>query len=368
MFDRDRILDAIDLGALADELLGPRRGTARSAMWPCPSSQHAQTGRTPPVSIFRSQAGDERWHCHGCGIGGSAIDLVMVTRGVPVRDALEELAGRVGMRDPLQVPEVVRPRPKSGPSERGERAVTDPDGLAAYVEECSDRLWRPEGRSVLRWLTHARGLPEEVLRTNHVGADPGGRAQARPDGMPAAGWAAVLPAFEGGRPVFAQLRSLNPLPGRPRYLNAATRLAPNPRVAMYEPADVGGRCVIVTEGIIDALSANAAGFRSAAVLGAALAGIGGDGPGPTELTGRLTRVGATLVLAFDADAAGDRGAHRLQHLLRDRGAKVARIHVPPAANDLNDWMRGSPDWQRTITIAARTAISAARPPRSLARR
>lgn len=368
MFDRDRILDAIDLRVLADELLGPHSGTERSAMWPCPSSQHAQTGRTPPVSIFRSQDGEERWHCHGCGIGGSAIDLVMEARGVSVRDALAELAGRAGLSEQAPATEVVRTRPKTRAPVRGDRAVADPEGLAAYVKECADRLWRPEGRPVLRWLTRARGLPEEVLRVNHIGADPGRRVQVRPEGMPSAGWAAVLPAFEVGRPVFAQLRSIDPLPGRPRYLNAATRLAPNPRVTMHEPAHVGAGCVIVSEGIIDALSANAAGFRSAAVLGAALAGLGGDGPGPTELTERLARVGGTLVVAFDADADGDRGARRLQQLLRASGAKVVRIHVPHAANDLNAWMRASRDWQRTISMAARSALSAARPPHSLARR
>src|SRR5260370_1429281 len=95
--DRDRILEAVDLPALADELLGPRRGRERSAMWPCPSPQHAQSGRTPPVSIFCTGRGEQRWHCHGCGIGGSAIDLVMATRGVQVRDALEELAARAGV-------------------------------------------------------------------------------------------------------------------------------------------------------------------------------------------------------------------------------------------------------------------------------
>ena len=79
MHDRDAILAAVDLAALADELLGSRRGTARSPTWPCPNAQHAQTGRTPPVTVFRSQQGHERWHCHGCGAGGTAIDLVLAT-------------------------------------------------------------------------------------------------------------------------------------------------------------------------------------------------------------------------------------------------------------------------------------------------
>src|SRR3954470_4776456 len=101
MFDRDRIVEATDLAALADELLGPHRGGGRSPMWPCPNPQHAQTGRTPPVSIFRTAAGEERWHCHGCGTGGSAIDLLMMVTGAPVREALEALANRAGVSDPV---------------------------------------------------------------------------------------------------------------------------------------------------------------------------------------------------------------------------------------------------------------------------
>src|SRR5439155_1690731 len=89
----------IATGLLADELLGSRRGTGSSAMWRCPSPQHAQTGRTPPVSVFTSHRGEERWHCHGCGIGGSAVDLLMAVRGVSAGDALGELARRAGRAD-----------------------------------------------------------------------------------------------------------------------------------------------------------------------------------------------------------------------------------------------------------------------------
>lgn len=81
MFDRDALLAAVDLRALADDLLGPPSGGGRSPMWPCPSAQHAQTGRTPPVSIFTSRRGEQRWRCHGCGDGGTAIDLVLAVRG-----------------------------------------------------------------------------------------------------------------------------------------------------------------------------------------------------------------------------------------------------------------------------------------------
>lgn len=37
MYDRDALLAAVDLRALADDLLGHRSGTGRSPMWPCPN-------------------------------------------------------------------------------------------------------------------------------------------------------------------------------------------------------------------------------------------------------------------------------------------------------------------------------------------
>jgi DNA primase len=359
VLDRDRVVDAVDLRTLADELLGPRRGAARSATWPCPSPNHAQTGRTPPVSVFRSRTGEERWHCHGCGIGGSAIDLVMAVRGVPMREALEELARRAGLGDRAAPSEPLRCRP-AGERPTAAGGVSDPEGLAAYVEECADRLWRPEGRRVLRWLTRARGLPEDVLHLNRIGADTGGARQRRPAGMPSGGWAAVLPAYEAGRPVFAQLRSLSPLPGRPRYLNAAGALAPNPRVALYEPPRAAGPCLLVTEGVLDALSANAAGFRAAAVLGAALAAGGQGGKRAQLVAARLTAYGGRPVIAFDADAAGEWGGRRLQELLSERGVRSGRLHVPEAAGDLNGWMRASRDWKHTLGLAVRMSVAAAR--------
>ncbi len=368
-FDRAAILEATDLGALADELLGPRRGTQRSATWPCPSPGHAQTGRTPPVGIFRTRSGEEAWHCHGCGIGGSAVDLVMVARGVTVRDALEELARRVGrIIGPGDGPAVASTRAERARSTPPVQGVADPEGLAAFVDECAERLWRPEGYPVLRWLTRTRGLPEEVLGRNRIGADPGRGSQARPEGMPGAGWAAVLPVHQEGRAVFAQLRAISALPGRPRYLNAAGHLAANPRVANYDPPEAIGRCVIVTEGVLDALSANAAGFPAAAVLGAAMAGPGRNDAGPNPVATRLAPVGSTLVVAFDADGPGQVAGAHLAGLLRDLGARVGRLHPPAEANDLNGWLRQSRDWPNTMRMAVRAAISAGRETRRLVAR
>lgn len=356
MYDRDRLLDTIDLGALADDLLGPRTGSVRSPTWPCANPQHAQTGRTPPVSIFRSRTGDERWHCHGCGDGGTAIDLVMTVDRCDVRTALDTLAGRAGHS--AQARGTPAPR-RSPPPPRPER-VTDPHGLTAFVDDCARRLWLPEGRPVCHWLTRTRGIPPDVLERNRVGADPGSASQPRPAGMPSAGWAAVLPVLRDGDVVFAQLRLRSP--GRLRYLNASADLAPNPRVGFYEPAQQRGPCVLVTEGILDALSAAAAGYRSAALFGASLP----DPARPSREAARVTRAlvesRERLILALDNDDAGRRASERLRRLLDEAEPGAVPLGLPAGVNDLNEWMLKTPDWPRELERELRTAIDAARSP------
>jgi len=235
VYDRDALLAAVDLRDLADDLLGPAGTNGRARMWRCPNPQHAQTGRAPPVSIFAGRRGEQRWRCHGCGDGGTASDLVVACRGGALRDAMTFLAERTGHREQ---PETWRP---SGPraSDRIFPAAgcTDPDGLDSYVRDCARRLWAPEGRQLLRWLTNERGLPEDVLARNHVGADLGPSVQTRPDGMPRAA-GVVLPVVENEGAVYAQIRVPHPAGDRPRYLNPASRLAANPRLSRIRPVEV----------------------------------------------------------------------------------------------------------------------------------
>jgi len=343
MYDRDALLAAVDLRALADDLLGPGRSNGRSRMWPCPNPQHAQTGRTPPVSIFTSHGGEQRWRCHGCGDGGTAIDLVLACRGGSPREAMTYLAERAGHREqpedwrPISRPARVRSLPPAG--------CRDPEGLDRYVNECAERLWTPDGRSMRHWLTDIRGLPRDVLAMNRVGADLGPRVQPRPDGMPRA-VGVVLPVIHDRHVVYAQLRVPNPGTDRPRYLNPTSDLATNPRVARVRPAEVQRPEVVVTEGAIDALSVAAAGYRAVAVLGAAY--------GDEAVAVALAKLPHPLVIAFDADDAGRAGADRLVSLLEARQRPPGVVDL--AAGDLNDAMRGSDDWPAELHAGVDAAL------------
>lgn len=326
--DRDALLAAVDLRSLADELLGGRHGSERSPTWPCPVPTHAQTGKTPPVSVFVTRWGEQRWRCHGCGASGSAIDLVIHARGVDVRQAMDHLASRTGCRTDPEHPTPPRRRPP--PVER-----TEPHpGIEDYVAACEQFLWTPAAAGPARYLTETRGLSEVVLRLNRVGFDPGSRHVDRPDGVPRSA-GIVLPVLDdNGRAVFTQTRRLGSRISGPRYLNCANRAAPNPRLALYRTIDGRPGPLVVCEGAIDAITAAGAGYRSAAVLGSTVA--------DERVADRLASLSTDLVIiAFDADAAGDRGAVGLAGILQGRGTAVARLRPPDRANDLNGWSRAA---------------------------
>ena len=342
MYARDALIAAVDLPALADELLGQRRGTI-SPKWPCPTPLHTQTGRTPPVSVFTSNRGEQRWRCHGCGAGGTAIDLVMACCSTDTRGAMALLARRVGHNDQ---PPWSRGRPRALPPAPMPRGCRDPEGLDRYVSQCAEALFPPAGRRIRRWLNEARGLPDDVLRANRVGADLGPRRQPRPNGMPKTG-GVVLPVLVDGHAVYAQIRLIDGGPNGLRYLNPNGELAPNPRLGHFRPAEQLHREVIVTEGAIDALSAAVAGFRSVAVLSAAY-------PDQTVALG-LSRLPEPLVLALDGDDAGRAAAQRIEALLHSH--LCAARNVPLPGGDLNDVLLLSSNWPTELALRVRACAS-----------
>jgi hypothetical protein len=345
VYDRDALLAAVDLRALADELLGPRTGTGRTPTWPCPNPQHAQTGRTPPLSVFTSRRGEPRWRCHGCGTGGTAIDLITTTQHITVREALDHLARRAGHHPR---PDTWTPTPRTERTPVPDRvACTDLTALNAYVDDCARTLWGPAGTPVRRWLTDERRLPAEVLEANRIGADLGRRRQPRPHGMPnVAG--AVLPAIEHGDVVYAQIRVPYPWEGGSRYYNAAADLAANPRIARCRPARCLHPELLVTEGHIDGLSAAAAGYRAVSILSA------GYPDASVALT--LARLAQPLVIVFDPDGPGRAGVEQLITLLHGHQRQPRVIELD--SGDLNDTHRNATDWHHELPARVRAAAPA----------
>ena len=332
---RDEILAATDLVIELERFVGPGRGRGRSARWPCSSTGHGpQTGRTPPVAVFTGRDDLERWKCHACGAGGTAIDVVLAARGGTVAEALDHLASGTAA-EVASRPTEPRSRVLAGPS-----ATTN--DIERWVAACEERLWTPAGGKARRWL-EARGLGEQVLRANRVGADPGADVLPRPPGHPQRGPAVVLPALDRtGKAVYAQSRTART--SSPKYLSPSGSVAPLPLVVpVRPPAPPPTRQVVfVCEGVIDAMTAAQWGWRACAILGAGNAGQAVA----TELTHRYP--GRDLVLAFDDDPAGQAATERLMESLEcASGTTRPRVlTLPPGVRDINDWLiLGSPtEW------------------------
>jgi len=233
------------------------------------------------------------------------------------------------------------PPPTDGqaPAARG-RGQPQP-AVLRYIDQCERVLRSPRGLGAPALAElERRGIPGPVVRANRVGYDPGPATLPRPRGLPRQGAAIVLPVFDAsGRPVTFQARYLAPGDGVGKYACPSERLAgPSPRVGFPRlpgrPRSAG--VVLVCEGLLDALSATAAGYRAAAVLGAGL-------PGATVAAALVERFPRErLAVAFDADAAGQRGAGVLREALEDAGAGGRLSAIVPRHGDLNGWLQREP--------------------------
>jgi Toprim-like len=351
-YDRDAILARTDLGQLADELLGGHKGSGTGARWPSPVPGHPQTGKTPPMTIFRTHRGVERWTCWATGTSGTAIDLLVTARGLTVAQAFEHLAARAGTRP-------VAPGPPSGggrgPTAAGEGSALSDEArhdLLAYVEACEEHLWSSAGKPMRRWLVETRRLDPDVLRVNRVGADPGPAALARADGLPR-GRGVTFPVLDHGEVCYVQLRRLGS--GGPKYTSpAARRFGPNPRVAevaLVEPSAPDAP-IVVAEGPCDALTVAGASLPAVALLGAAMPN--------TAVARRLAQTCRLLVLALDGDAAGAAGTATLNRVLKEVGSRsVVDISIADGC-DLNSWScRVAPAFSQVLRTAIDRAAATA---------
>lgn len=349
-YDRDEVLTRTDLAQLADRLLAPQHPHTKS--WPCPNPNHAQTGRTPPVSIFTGNHGVQRWHCHGCGTGGTAIDLVIETRQARnFREALEWLAHRAhvtptSVHPPRPSRPVASSPPPAGPDAATRRALT------SYANGCVNHLHSPEGLDVRHWLTETRAIPHLLVDHFGLGADPGFWQLPRPRGIPVVSPAAVFPVRRrDGEVIFTLSRVLRPVGHLPRWLNTANSIAPNPRLAILQPpGPPRAGPVIVTEGMLDALSAVTAARPAAALLGT---GVIDD-----HVADRLAKLRRPVLLATDNDTAGRNASDRLSALLSARGVAHDVLAIPERHKDLNDWHAANPNrWPTILTAAIKLTMS-----------
>ncbi len=327
----DDVLARSDLAALLDELAQPATYATRGRRWHCPVPDHDDHHAS--VTIHTDHRGHERWRCWSGDDNhrGDAIDLVTLTQHSTRPEALDWLAQRAGMIPDLPLPAPAVRKPTSSRVD----VPLDP-AVARYVGACEKILWRPAGQPVREWL-NGRGFSDELLRANHVGADPGRQMMQRQRGLPyGGGLGAVFPALdERGDVAYVQTRYLEPGDG-PKYDNPAGHLGANPRLAWTQsvgPERAGQ--LIVCEGIPDALTAAGVGHRSVAILGSQAP----DHGVAYQIGRRAEQNQLQITLVVDNDPAGLEWGDRLRILLDDTHIDVQVITPPSPGMDLNEWSR-----------------------------
>ncbi|HET7010635.1 MAG TPA: DNA primase [Anaerolineales bacterium] len=312
----DDVKDRIDIVELVGETVKLRK-SGRNYTGFCPF--HPNT-RTPAFVVFPETG---TWRCFGaCNEGGDAFRFLMKKEGWDFPEALQFLAQRAGV-------ELTR---------RGPEAEAEPETQARLRQalEAAAAFYRhhlistPGGQPVLDYL-HQRGLRDETLETFGVGYSPEAWTTTRQhllergfaenelaeaglttegrDGTPGDRFRhrIMFPIRDArGRMCGFGARAFDPQ-AQPKFLNS-------PQTSLFDKGrllyglDLARRSIrqkeqaVIVEGYLDVMALHQAGFTNAvSPMGTALT------EDQLRLLKRSTR---RMVLALDADAAGDQATLR----------------------------------------------------------
>jgi DNA primase len=290
------------------------------------------------------------WHCFGCGIGGGAIDWVMKLRGVSFRHAVEQLREGVA---PLAAEGAGVKR--STVKALAAPVAFDVDDQALLNQTIGYYHERLLATSEALAYLQARGLdhPELVAhfklgvadrtlglrlpdKTRKAGAEIRARLQKiglyRDSGHEHFNGSLIVPVFdEAGNVAEAYGRKLqdNLRAGTPKHLYLPARDG-RARGVFNVAALVASKEIILCEALIDALTFWCAGYRNVT----AAYGIEGF---TEEHVAAFKRWGTERVLiAYDRDNAGERGAARVAECLIAEGIECFRIQFPKGM-DANEY-------------------------------
>jgi DNA primase len=338
---RDRVREAIDFVELVGTRTELRRAGPRSYEGLCPFHDE----RTPSFSV---EPMEKVYYCFGCQASGDVFTFVQETEGVDFKGALELLADRAGIELQLE-----REDPKEAQRRvRRERLLELLSRTTGYYERY---LWESKEAADAREYLRGRDLGEEILRAFRVGYAPsawdrvlgasrrGGfsEAELRETGL-------AQRSQEQGRGLYDRFRArimfpLADLRGRvlgfgaramhegqrPKYLNTSDNDVYHKGRHLYGGDLARGQAakageVIVCEGYTDVIALHQAGFRNAVgLMGTALT---------DEQVGELGRMAQTVLLALDADSAGQEAMLKASRLAARRKLELRVVELPAGAD------------------------------------
>jgi DNA primase len=337
---KERVRDAVDFIELVSAHTELRRAGASSYQGICPFHDD----RSPSFGIDPAQ---KVYYCFGCQAAGDVFSFVQETEGVDFKGALELLAERYGVE--LQR-EQEDPREAERRKQR-ERLLELLKRTTGYYERY---LWESSEAARAREYLLERGLREDVLREFRVGYAPsawdrvllasrrGGFSEAelyatglaqrsKQNGQP-------YDRFRGrimfpladvrGRVLGFGARAMRD-EQKPKYLNTSDNDVYHKGKHLYgsdlaraHAARAGS--VILCEGYTDVIALHQAGMHNAVgLMGTALTG---------EQVGELDRMAKTVLLALDADSAGQEAMLRASGLAAKRKLELRVVPLPAGAD------------------------------------
>ncbi len=358
---KDRVREAIDFVELVSARTDLRRAGPNSYEGLCPFHDE----RSPSFGINPSS---KVYYCFGCQAKGDLFTFVQETEGVDFKGALELLADRCGVeleREAEDPREAERRRRRERLLELLERTTT-------YYERC---LWESKEAGHAREYLLGRGLNEQTLRAFRVGYAPsawdkvllasrrGGfsEAELRATGLaqrsqengrlydrfrarimfPLANVRGQVLGFGARALREGQSDGSRPAAGKaPKYLNTSDNEIYHKGRHLYggdlarAPAARAGR-VILCEGYTDVIAMHQAGLpNTVGLMGTALT---------AEQVGELARMASTVLLALDADTAGQEAMLRASQLAARRRLELRVVSLPGGMDPAELVQRAGPE-------------------------
>ncbi len=339
----ERVKQAADIVEVISAHTDLRRQGAR---WVglCPFHEE----RTPSFSVDPQE---KLYHCFGCGVGGDTIKFVEEKEGLGFAEAVELLAERYGV-------EVEREREDPRAEARRQQRRRLGELLDRTASFYASYIWESEEARKARDYLAGRGLGEEVLRGFGVGYAPSAWDKVLVRGQRAGFTVAELRSVGlvqkgrgGGEYDRFRSRIIFPIRDRrgrtlgyggramrsdqgAKYVNTAETDFFHKSHMLYgidlakEAIAKAGRAVVV-EGYTDVLALHQAGVREAiGVMGTAIT---------EEQVAALSGMVEEVVLALDADAAGQEAMLRAQRVAAGRSMRL-RVAAMPAGEDPAEMM------------------------------
>jgi DNA primase len=339
--------------------------------------------KTPSFYVFPE---NESYHCFGCAKHGDAFTWVMETEHVDFGEALRTLAERAGVQLERRSPAASAEDSRRARMHEVNAAAAlyfqslllgqagapalrylDGRGLERTTIESFQLGWAPESwDALLRHLTERGYSAEELAEVGLAVEREGGGHYDRFRGR------ITFPIRDGrGNVIGFGGRAMGD--AQPKYLNSSDSPVFQKGSSLYA-IDVARAAIkrdgvaVVVEGYMDALAAHQAGIENVvAALGTALT---------EDHLMMLKRLAPRIVLALDADAAGDAAALRALEVVRATYGKLAvpvadrkgiirlrydqvldvRVARLPAGQDPDDVIRASPEQFRALVAAARPIV------------